>query len=363
MNKKKIGKLKTKFREKMKEKNHKATIARDLSRLSVEYNRDWWGKSEFYTQAYFTNGVLEIDDDTSYPFKEDLYLEMIDEFWLPLAKEKELDAIIVPSQRTAITDKLIQQGYKKVKEVMNVQDWKVNVGNIGEEYYIKEINPGKLNETIKFNQAIKEAINKLKEEDVTMSYKTEREEDKIKVTYYYQGLNQHLTYAISNGVATFGFDNEEVVCKTPDEAKKTLEEYFKKLYNKQKVKNIFNYPKMHFETYMSKNVTNAKKIQDAVHEHLKTKHLPKDIEEHFAQLKTQVIQAKYQTRSWRETHLFVLMDMVFVSTENQEVYAYSIDEYEKSKEKFEEVIMKIVKTEIDNAINPVDNQIKKKQAI
>jgi len=359
MTQKNIGKLKTKFREKYKEKGTKASISRNLSKITIEYNEGWYNHTnEFHTKASFTNGVLQISEETSYPFKEDYYSDMIHSFWEPLAKEKGLDAIIIPGLRTTLTKELMEKGYVKMDNAFH-KEWSEHVETLHENTYIKVFHPENLDKTILLSKTVKETFKELKDEDVTMTTKTKVEQETFLLTYYYQGLNQTLSYEIAGGEFRFQFEDETSIAKNAEETKEVILSHFKKIYNKQKVKNIFNYPKIHFENYVKKNVKNLPDVVEKIYEYLKTKHLPKDIEEHFAIPKKNLVTARYSTRSWKDVQLFHLMDMLFILNEKNEMEVFPDTEYDKAKEKFEEECVRLAKLDVKMSMQGMDDYFMK----
>jgi hypothetical protein len=193
-----------------------------------------------------------------------------------------------------------------------------------------------------------------------MKYEQRNVEEYTVYTYYYQGINDTFSTKITSEGVTFHFGEEVVEVSDEKKIKETLEDYFTKVYNKRKVKNIFNYPRKYFDEYVSTKLSlNAHK--DELYEYLKSVYMPKEIEEYFAKMQHKEPNKTGYRISWsNEPKLFILMDCVFVIEQQPHaITMYKIDELEKAQTYFKELIFKRVEHMIDTEIQRMGEEYRK----
>lgn len=361
MTKMTISKLKTNFRKKMKEEHGlKVSITRETNVITMEYENKYKSPySKYMTSATHHNGVMIVNEGQYASYNQEFTGEMFD-FWQKVAELKELDALIFPGTRSVFVRKMEQEGFQKGKEIVEEEKWKKYIGTLPKGYYIKELKVGSVEKIIGFNKIVYDILSRLKNEDVTMKYERRNVEEYTVYTYYYQGINDTFSTKITSKGVEFHFGGETTFVSEEKEIKETLEGYFTKVYNKRKVKNIFNYPRKYFDEYVSTKLSlNAHK--DEIYEYLKNVYMPKEIEEYFAKIQYQEPNKTSYRISWsNEPTLFILMDCVFVLEQQPHaITMYKIDELEKAQAYLKHLIVTRIEKIMDLEIQQMEKKYQK----
>jgi len=361
MTKMTISKLKTNFRKKMKEEHGlKVSITRETDVITMEYENKYKSPySKYVTIATYHNGSMIVNESQSTSYNQTFTGEMFD-FWQKVAELKELDALIFPGTRSVFVRKIEQEGFQKGKELVDEEKWKKYIGTLPRGYYIKELKAGSIEKILGFNKMIYDVLHVLKNEDITMKYEKRNVEEYTVYSYYYQGINDVFSTKITSGGVTFHFGEEEITIFDEKEIKETLKHYFAKVYNKRKVKNIFNYPRKYFDEYVSTKLSlNARK--DEIYEYLKSVYMPKEIEEYFAKNQHQEPNKTSYRISWsNEAALFILMDCVFVLEQQPHgLHMFKIEELDKAQAYLKNAIVTRIEKKLDLEIQQMEKNYQK----
>lgn len=361
MTKMTISKLKTNFRKKMKEEHGlKVSITRETNVITMEYENKYKSPySKYVTSATYHNGVIIVNEGQYASYNQEFTGEMFD-FWQKVAELKELDALIFPGTRSVFVRKIEQEGFQKGKELVEEEKWKKYIGTLPRGYYIKELKAGSVEKILRFNKIIYDVLHVLKNEDVTMKYEQRNVEEYTVYSYYYQGINDVFSTKITSEGVTFHFGEEMVEVSDENKIKETLKDYFTKVYNKRKVKNIFNYPRKYFDEYVSTKLS-LSAHKDEIYEYLKSVYMPKEIEEYFAKIQHQEPNKTSYRISWsNEPTLFILMDYVFVLEQQPHaITMYKIDELEKAQAYLKHLIVTRIEQIMDSEIQRMGEKYQK----
>ena len=197
---------------------------------------------------------------------------------------------------------------------------------------------------------LKQTFLKMKKEDELFKHRFQKYDYRLQqMSFYHQGkedvLNLDSEQAIFSLADTSGWKKS---WENVDDIGTILSEYFEKIYKGNRLQNVFSAPKHHFQTYMDKCVR-YKNLHNAILQQLSKHYSMEEIEKKLARAKLTRITS---TKSYPLYGIIEIMDFILVlDAYREKIYTYPIEKREEAGEKFKELNLHYVLTEVNTHLN------------
>lgn len=354
MDTKKLSKLKSEFRKRIAlEPGKKAILGRDNQIVKIHYK----GREMFPLVVSLTiyHNVLVVQTLSKYFYIDD-FCKLMEHYGVPYAKLNGVEAIFFNNNDAQTKEGLGKIGFVPISTLMEKEEWNKTLlsyarkkSPILHEYVYLPLKKDDLLKRFSYDQTLLGALQAIKEKDPTFSYTFEvyDGENAIKLRYYCEGIKGALDYVIQYPCVLIAEKEEEErswVVEGKTQIQEWLFEYFKKIANRQKLKNIFEHPMDHFALYINTHLNCKGHVIKQLFTHLTNQHAPKNIEIYFADKKEKPKTFKYYAIPQKCVELVQLMEQWFVIVNDEDVH--SCNNYQEGKTKVKEISLNIVQKDL-----------------